>query len=511
MLAFQSSIGFNLLYQAYNNFSSAPQVSTAAILSNIIGGVLRLPIAKVLNIWGRTEGLLVFLVVYIVGIIILAASHNPGAYAAGYVLFYVGYDALYYILDVFVADTTGLRNRAFSFAFASTPFIATAFVGPLAAQSFVARDLVNGWRWGYGTFAIVMPFVFLPLAIVFKLYQRKAEKMGLFVKHASGRTTMQSIVHYIHEFDIVGAFLLIAAFVLFLLPFSLVQYARSGYQSATFIAMVVIGVLLFFVFAAWEKFGARTHFIKWELFKQPTVLGACVLAATLFFSFYCWDLYYYDFVEVVYDLSISNTGYMSQIYNVGSTFWGVVFGIYVRITKHFKYACLFFALPLMMLGAGLMIHFRGQDGNIGYIIMCQIFIAVAGGTLVIGEDMAVMAAADREGVPLMLALIGLSSSLGGAIGDAVAAAIYTSSFPTALYDALPADMKNNATQIVASTTVQLSYPLGSETRNAINYAYGYNQKLSCIASLAVLVLGIPAIAVWKNYNVDKQQNKGRVI
>jgi hypothetical protein len=33
---------------------------------------------------------------------------------------------------------------------------------------------------------------------------------------------------------------------------------------------------------------------------------------------------------------------------------------------------------LMILGSGLMIHFRGVDHGIGYIIMCQIFIAFAG-------------------------------------------------------------------------------------------------------------------------------------
>ena len=63
---------------------------------------------------------------------------------------------------------------------------------------------------------------------------------------------------------------------------------------------------------------------------------------------------------------------MTQIYNVGSTFWGVVFAVWIRWTKHFKYTVLFFGVPLTMLGAGLMIYFRGNDSGIGYIIMCQI-------------------------------------------------------------------------------------------------------------------------------------------
>ncbi|KAF3389809.1 Siderophore iron transporter mirB [Talaromyces pinophilus] len=506
MLAFQSAVGNNLLYTAYSDFALAPAVSTASILASVIGGVLKLPIGKTLNLVGRAEGLLFFVVVYILGIILLASCNGPDAYAAGYVLYWIGYDAIYLILDVFMADTSGLRNRAFAFGFVSTPFICTAFTGSLAAQSFVKT---SGWRWGYGAFAIIMPFVFVPLAVVFKYYERKAVKLGLFKRESSGRTTLQSITHYFHEFDIIGAFLLMAAFVLFLLPFSLQTSKRITYDSAAFIAMVVIGILLFPVFAVWEAYFARTQFIRWELFKNRTVLGACICAATLNFAFYCWDLYYYYFIMVVYNLDISLTGYMTQIYNVGSCFWGPVFGMYVRYTKEFKRFCFFFGIPLMFLGAGLMIHFRGQDGSINYIIMCQIFIAFAGGTLVIGEDMAVMSASDREGVPMMLSLVSLCSSIGNSIGSAVSTAIYSSTFPKGLLQALPEDEKANATTIyLGGYATQLLYPVGSPTRDAINYAWGYSQKYGAIAATCVTILLIPAIGMWKNYRVDKAQNKG---
>lgn len=159
---------------------------------------MKLPIAKILNLWGRAEGLLVFTVLYIVGIIILASCNGPNVFAAGYILYWIGYDALYLILDLFIADTFGLRNRAFAFGFASTPFICTAFTGPLAAQSFINHA---SWRWAYGAFAIIVPVVFLPLMLVFKHYQRKAEEMGVYRRRPSGRTLGESIIFYIQEFD----------------------------------------------------------------------------------------------------------------------------------------------------------------------------------------------------------------------------------------------------------------------------------------------------------------------
>ncbi|KAF4540317.1 Siderochrome-iron [Lasiodiplodia theobromae] len=509
MLAFQQSIGNNVNYYAYSNFSAAPQISTANILAAIVGGILRLPAAKILNIWGRAEGLFVFFCIYELGMIIIAACKGPDGYAAGYTLYWIGYDCIYIILDIFIADTSGLRNRAFAFGFVTTPFICTAFTGPLAAQSFLS---MTSWRWAYGAFCIIQVAVFMPLVVVFKFYQKKAEKMGIYKKESSGRTALQSTLYYLEEFDVIGCLIIIAAFVLFLLPFSLTSYGMAEYHSAKFIAMVVIGFCLFPVFYAWERYGTRKTFVPWELLRERTVLGACITSAVLYFSFYSWDLYYYYFVQVVYDLNIQDTGYMTQIYNVGSCFISPVFGLIVRYTKHFKYICLCVGLPLMFLGAGLMIHFRGSDGDIGYIIMCQIFIAFSGGILVIGNQMAVMAAADHVGVPMMLSLLMMMSSIGGAIGQAVGASIYSNTFPKALISRLPeSEQANWSTIYLGGTTTQMSYPMGSQTREAINYAYGYAQKYECIAATAILVLAIPAIGMWKNYNVDKKQIKGNVL
>ncbi|KAJ5682166.1 Siderochrome iron transporter 2 [Penicillium macrosclerotiorum] len=509
MLAFHSAINSSLLNWVYGSFKAAPQVSTSYILASIIGGVLKLPLAKTLQLWGRAEALLFSTAIYILGMIILAACDGPNAFAAGYVLYWIGYYCVYLILDIFVADTTGLRSRAFAFAFASTPFICTAFTGSLAAQSIYNT---SGWRWGYGMFCIIQPVVLCPLAMVFKFYERKAIKMGVWQPRNSDRTKMQSIVHYFHEFDVIGAFLLMIAWVLFLLPFSLAQYGRSQYHSASFIAMVIVGFCMLFVFAAWEKWFARHHFIRYELLKKPTILGACICAAVAYFSFYLWDQYFYNFVLITYNLNISMAGYMTQIYNVGSCFWSPILGLIIWWTRRFKYIVLCFGVPLMLLGSGLMIYFRGADHGIGYIVMCQIFIAFAGGTIVIGEDMAVMAAGGREGTPMMLALIGLFSSIGGAIGYAVSAAIYNNVFVEALASQLPDNLKSNATQIyLDGINVQNTYPVGSVLRNACIHAWSYAQRMNCIASTCILILLIPAVAVWKNYDVGKKQNKGTML
>lgn len=55
-----------------------------------------------------------------------------------------------------------------------------------------------------------------------------------------------------------------------------------------------------------------------------------------------------------------------------------------------------------------------------------------------------MAAVPHQNIATMLALIGLFSSVGGAIGQAISAAIYTNNFKAALDSALPGNMTLNA-------------------------------------------------------------------
>ncbi|EPE05457.1 siderochrome-iron transporter [Ophiostoma piceae UAMH 11346] len=510
VLGLQASISANIINYVYADFAAAPQVNQAYVLASIISGVAQLPIAKMLNLWGRAEGFLLCLAVFIFGIVIMAACNGPKSFAAGYTIYYVGYTTTNFNLCIFIADSAGLRNRAFAYSFIGAPTICTAFTGPLVAEAFYKHST---WRWSYGSFAVISFFILAPLALVFKFYQHKAEAMGLFAKTTrSGRSVRQSVAHYVVEFDIVGAMLLIAGFVLLLLPFSLQQYGYAGYSSAPFIAMLAVGICVFPAFVLWEMHVAKTPFIKWELFRKPSVVGGCMLSFVIFFNYLAWDTYFYLFVQVVYDLSTAHAGYMNQIYAVGSTVWSILFGLWIRQTRHFKYVCLFFGTPLLMLGAGLMVHFRGTQSQINYIIMCQIFLAVGGGTLVIGDDMAVMASADRESIPMVIALISLFGSVGSAVGSAVAGAIYTNTFPKTLLKGLPAEAQGDFLTIyLGGNVVQMNYPPGSSVRNAINHAYTETQRLLCIAAVCIVALAFPAVAMWKNHNVDKRQNKGTVL
>jgi MFS family permease len=157
-----------------------------------------IPTAKLLDLWGRAEGFAIMVCFATLGLIIMAASNSLATYCAAQVFRTIGFGGMIYCVDVITADSSSLKHRGLAFAFTSSPYIITAFAGPKAAEGYYEH--IN-WRWGFGTFAIVVPFVAAPLFVILKLNLRKAKDEGVLVREESQRTLVQSIVFHIREFD----------------------------------------------------------------------------------------------------------------------------------------------------------------------------------------------------------------------------------------------------------------------------------------------------------------------
>ena len=114
--------------------------------------------------------------------------------------------------------------------------------------------------------------------------------------------------------------------------------------------------------------------------------------------------------------SVTDTSYVVQAYTVGPLLCSLAAGLLIHYTGRYKPVCLYFGIPLNILGMGLMINFRRPDSNIGYIVMCQIFISFAAGTLIICDEIAIMAAASHQDIAAVLAVLGMFGNIGGEIG-----------------------------------------------------------------------------------------------
>lgn len=69
--------------------------AATSIMANIIGGLSKIPLAKILDSWGRPQGMSLMLIIWVVGFIMMAGCNNVQTYAAAQVFSSVGYDNLY--------------------------------------------------------------------------------------------------------------------------------------------------------------------------------------------------------------------------------------------------------------------------------------------------------------------------------------------------------------------------------------------------------------------------------
>lgn len=303
-----------------------------------------------------------------------------------------------------------------------------------------------------------------------------------------------------------------AGLTLFLLPFSIAGSTGSKWTSPSIIFMIVLGGALIVAFVLYERYCAPRPFVPFQLLLSRNVIGAFVLSAILFISYYCWDGFYTSYLQVVHQLTVSQAGYVANIFTIGACLQGFVSGWLIRRTDRFKWLALI-AVPLNILGGGLMLIFRQPHTPVIYVIMCQVLISIGGGMLVTTQQLAVFAVARHGEVASLLALLALASAVGSGIGSSVSGAIWSNTVYAELLKLLPDDIpKDLAEKIYESLELQLSYPVGSPVREAIIQAYGIAQRRMVYAGLGFLLIAIPSVAVWKDIRVSKfKQVKGRVL
>lgn len=489
-----------------SSFQQHSLTAATGIMASLFGGLTKLPLAKILDTWGRPQGLLLMLLIWVVGFVMMAGCNNVETYAAAQVFSSIGSQGVSYCITIFIADTTSLINRPLMLAFATSPYIATTFAGGPIADSVIAHI---GWRWGFGIWSIVTPVVVGPLGALFIWNHVKARKQGL-ITSKSGRLTFSAVKKYFIEVDIIGILILATGMALFLLSFSIYSYQAEQWRAPIIIAFIIVGGILIIAFVFYEAYLAPVKFIPVHLLMDRTVFFAGMMFFFVFANSSIWGSYFSSMLLVVWNTGITKATYIGNIYRVGSCFAALVLAYFTRITGRFKWTATLYALPLTLLGVGLMIHFRQPDSNIGYVVMTQIFVAFAGGPMVVAGEMAMMAPSDHQHIAVIMAILDLFSSIGSAIGSTIAAAIWTGTFRKNLIKNLPADAPVDS--IYGNLYTQLGYPVGSEIRHGISIAYGESQRLMLITSVCFIVVGWGCTWMWRDIKLrDRKQTRGNVI
>ena len=482
---------------------------TVNILSSVVGGVTNLTLVKVLDVFGRPHGLLLCLLVAMVGFILMAASRGITSFAVAHVFQTGGNTGIQYCLSVLVADSSSLRNRGLLQALVTSPNMITCWLAGHVASSFLEGP---GWRWMFLTNLVLVPLVTIPLLVLlFRADSTRAIRSGSPTHQVEGdgdrlkeqlarRISLKRFMYYMRHFDSIGVALLLVGLGLVLLALNLSPLHGPG--SLRVITALVLGLAVMGAFAVWEKRYATVSFMPFSLLRDRTIVGACVLSAVLFMSYWSWNSFFSSYLQVVHDLSVSTANIVVQLYTVCSVLSAMLIGVLIRETGRFKQLCLYFGVAISAIGTILMMQFCKAHQPVGYIIFCQTLISIAAGTVMICSEVAILAAAgSRQSSAVCLAVLGLFANLGGAIGLTVSSSIWQSVFPARLRDYLPDDRLGDLNKIIADISTQLSYPVQSATRIAIQHAYSDAQVFMLTFSAVAWVIGLLAVLSWKDINV----------
>lgn len=123
-----------------------------------------------------------------------------------------------------------------------------------------------------------------------------------------------------------------------------------------------------------------------------------------------------------------------------------------------------------------------------------------------------MAAVKHQDVALSLVIHSLFTSLGSAIGYAIAGGMWTNILPYKIAEFLPEESKSQSWSIYGDITKQLQYPIGNPIRDAVIRAYGDVGRKMVIVGAALTPLMIITVMFWRNINVkdtEKEEKEAR--
>ncbi|KAK4502746.1 hypothetical protein PRZ48_006172 [Zasmidium cellare] len=486
----QIHIANNIGVYVTSSFSHAPLVTTAEVISWIVAGATKLPLARVLDGVGRPVGWVIIVLATTIGLILYAACTSVSTYAAATVFYWLGFQSTLYILSVFIADTSPLAWRGVLFGLLQSSDLFATFVGPAAAQSLVER---SSWRWGYGGFAVAVPLAGVPVLFVLVMQGRSLREGERRDEGGLGRRVWDFVV----EFDLLSLLLLTIGTVLFLLPFSLATYQSSKWRSAPVITLLVLGVVFLALFALYERYLAPKPFLPFHLLTDRTVLGCCIIIAAMQSSISCWDQNLLPYLQLAFNLNIRDAGYISSIHTLGSVLWIIATGFLIRYYSRPKWIAVLACL-VQILGTGLMIAFRQKEWGVGRLHVAQVLVACSTGTLQICAEIAIMAALPPESTALALGLILLFVSFGGAIGGSIRGAIWTNTLLPKLREGLPDAV---AKAVYGDLRAALRFPVGSPERAVIVESYTWSEKWMCMAATGILAVCLGAVLVWRDVDV----------
>ncbi|KAL4799605.1 siderophore iron transporter mirA [Aspergillus venezuelensis] len=498
---------------ATSSFKQHSAMSAARVVGNITRIAAYPIIAKLGDVFGRAEMFILSIVFQAIGYAIYAACKNVSQYIAGGIFEAIGSTGFALTQQIFVADVTNLINRAvWSTLPDSLTVIPSLYIGTEIAEAILKK---NEWRWGFGMWAVTGPACSVLLIGAMIFYQRRSRSSveSLSASELLGWNKndpwWEKIYDLIYtQLDFPGALLLITGLSLFLVPLSLTGSGNSeGWSKPSFIAMLVLGVVIFIAFIAWDTYFARKPFIPYRMIRNRTVAAACLLGALDFFHYSVFSVFFTSYLQVAGHYGAASATRIDNSLRVSFQVSSIFAAYCMKYTKRSQ-IWVFTGVPLCVLGMGVLLYLvdmgGGKTGNEAAFITAKSLIGIGRGFYQTASQVSVQATVSRGEVGVVTGVFFAAMSLGGAVGTSVAGAIWRSTLPNKLSEYLPSELKGQAKSIFGSIVVAQKYEVGSVAREAIDMSYRQSQRLLGIAALAALAPMLVTMFFLKNVPLTEQ-------
>ncbi|KAF9055230.1 MFS general substrate transporter [Hymenopellis radicata] len=511
-----SGTTYTYVQYATSSFSKHTILGTISVATAIITGVSKPFIAKLADLTSRPLAISVMVVLYVVGYIVIASSTTVEAVCAGEVIYTPGSTGIDFLAGIIVADITSLQWRALiNNLVSSIPWLINVFISTYITTG-IAANTADGWRWGFGMFAILIPVSVTPAIWVLFWGDRRAKKLGALSlasssyerrKQLSGnqdeeqRSLLRLVVHYWKAIDAFGLILLGTSFALFLLPFTLYTTASKGFKNPSLIAMFVVGGIMFIAFCSWELLVA-SHPIMPRRVLNRSLICSIVIDFTYYLSGYISGTYFQSWVYVITDWSFTNYTYYSYTQTLVLCFFGIVAGAIQRYTHRYKFLQLF-GLALRCVGLGVQYLASTGQQSTAVLVLSLVIPSIGGAFSVVGSQIATQASVPHQDMALAMALLSLWTSIGGSIGSAISAAVWNDMVPRKLNQYL-GDVKNSTelAEIFGSIVVART----TEPRELVIQAYSEAVRPLFLGALIVSFVPLLAGCLTTNFYLGTQHN-----
>ncbi|PVU88499.1 hypothetical protein BB561_005818 [Smittium simulii] len=471
----------------FNAANSAHWLVTANLLANTCFQPL---FGKISDIFGRKETLILAIFIFEAGSAISGIVNSINLLIFSRALTGIGAAGIVVMVQIVVSEMVPIRERGKYTGFIGLAFGMASVVGPLLGGVFT--DNV-GYRWCF--------FINLPVGLVAGVV------IAFLVKT---KKPQGSVISKIKRFDFIGALLLIAGLVMFIigLSFGGTEYPWS---SATVLCLLIGGVLFLVLYILYDLKLAKEPILPLDLFYRRNLWSS--VCAQFFMSFGLYGIIYiipsYD--TAVHNASASDSGISLLPFVLTMVVFSILGG--VGITRTGKYIIMFrVGTASMALGIGLLATINQNTKKvltIFYLALCGIGCGLSMQSFLICAQ----AAVPRTFIAGATSVIAFSRILSGAIGITLSTLVQKSVL-TPKIKALIQKYPDNIDYIqksIKNTSLIHSLPMGEDLKYSLINIYVSSITKAFIMFCAVLCLSFAITLISRHIPFEQAADPAKKI